>query len=193
MTRKEQKQEEIRLSQEEWQALKEKAEKAEDYLDQLLRLQAEFENIRKRLQKEKEDHTKYAHGEIVRGLLPIYDHFVLALSSMNGSSDSDLILKGVTLIKNEMWDFLTGHGLSKIETVGCPFNPEQHEAVGVVEDDSKQENTVVEEVRPGYLLNGKLLRPATVKVSRKKQTQEKMSETKDQGPKTEDLSEGLMS
>ena len=178
MMRKEQKQEDIRLSQEEWEALKEKAEKAESYLDQLLRLQAEFENIRKRLQKEKEEHTKYANAEIVRGLLPIYDHFVLALLSMNGSSDSDLILKGVTLIKNEMWDFLTSHGLSKIETVGCPFNPEQHEAVGVAEDDSKQENTVVEEVRPGYLLNGKLLRPASVKVSRRKRS-EKESETPD--------------
>ena len=176
--KEQQKKEEVHVSQEEWQTLKEKAEKAEGYFDQLLRLQAEFENIRKRLQKEKEDHTKYAHGEIVLGLLPIYDHFVLALSSMNGSSDSDLILKGVTLIKNEMWDFLTSHGLSKIETVGLPFNPEQHEAVGITEDDSKQENTVVEEVRPGYLLHGKLLRPASVKVSRRKRSEEE-SETPD--------------
>jgi len=162
----------VHLTQEEWEALKGKAEKAEAYFDQLLRLQAEFENARKRLQKEKEDHTKYSHGEMVRGLLPIYDHFDLALSNLNGTSNPEVILKGVTLIKNEMWEFLTRHGLSRIETVGRPFNPEQHEAVEVMEDDSRPEDMVVEEVRPGYLLHGRLLRPATVKVSRKKQIQE---------------------
>ena len=159
---------EIHLTHEEWEALKEKAEKAEGYFDQLLRLQAEFENTSKRLQKEKEEHTKYSHGEIVRGILPIYDHFDLALSSMNGSSSSEVVLKGIALIKNEMWEFLAGHGLSKIETVGHPFNPEQHEAVGVVEDETAIENMVVEEVRPGYLLHGRLLRPASVKVTKKK-------------------------
>ena len=168
---------EIQISQEELETLKEKAGKADAYFDQLLRLQAEFENTRKRLQKEKEEHTKYSHGEIVPDLLPIYDHFDLALSSMNGTSGSGELLKGITLIKNEMWEFLVRHGLSRIETVGLPFNPEQHEAMEVVEDEEHPENTIVAEIRPGYLLHGKLLRPASVKVSRKKKEEAEGSDT----------------
>jgi len=91
----------------------------------------------------------------------------LALASMNGSTNAEVILKGVTLIKNEMWDFLADRGLSRIETVGLLFDPKHHEAVETVESDAYPENTVVEEIRAGYLLNGKLLRPASVKVSRK--------------------------
>ena len=98
---------------------------------------------------------------------------------MNGNPGSEEFLKGVTLIKNEMWEFLARHGLSRIETVGLPFNPEQHEAIDVVEDEERPENTIVAEIRPGYLLHGKLLRPASVKVSKRKETQ-------DQRPKTED-------
>jgi len=179
--KKGQRQKDIHLTQEAWKALKDKADQADAHLDQLLRLQAEFENTRKRLQKEKEEHTRYAHGEIVRDLLPIYDHFDLALSSLDGTSGSEVILKGVTLIKNEMWEFLTRHGLSRIDAVGQSFNPEQHEAVGAVEDESRTENTVVEEVRAGYLLHGKLLRPASVKIAKRKNSKEedKKAETLD--------------
>ena len=169
-------QKEIRLKPEEWESLKEKAEKADSYFDQLLRLQAEFENTRKRLQKEKEEHTKYAHGDLVRELLPVYDHFALALASIDGKTSPEMVLKGITLIKNEMWDFLADRGLSRIEAVGHPFDPESHEAVATVEDETHPENTVVEEIRAGYRLNGKLLRPASVKISKHKREQMKPDE-----------------
>ena len=162
----------VKVNEEEYHSLKEKAKRADELLDQLLRLQAEFENTRKRYLKEKEDYARFAHGAIVQELLPVYDHFVIALSNIQalpgGGGNHTVLLQGVQMIQNEMWELLSRNGLSKIETVGLPFNPEQHEAMTTVEDETKPEGTVVEEVRPGYLLNGKLLRPASVKISKKK-------------------------
>ena len=158
---------EIKIDDEEVRALK---EKTEALADQLLRLQAEFENVRKRHLKEKEDYFRFAHGELVRELLPVYDHFVIALSTIENTSQGEnhSVLQGIQMIQKEMWDILSRNGLSKIETAGKIFDPEQHEALESVEDDTQPEETVVEEVRPGYLLNGKLLRPASVKISKKK-------------------------
>lgn len=162
----------IKIDEEEHRALQEKAKRTEELFDQLLRLQAEFENTRKRHLKEKEEYVRFAHGAIVQELLPVYDHFVIALSNIETLSgeegNHEVILKGVRMIQNEMWELLSRNGLSKIETVGKPFDPEQHEAIETVEDETGPEGTVVEEVRPGYLLNGKLLRPASVKISKKK-------------------------
>jgi len=144
--------------------------KYEELFDKFLRLQAEFENSRKRHQKEKEEYLRFAHGALVQELLPVYDHFVIALANIQGlpegGSNHAAILQGIQMIQSEMWDLLSRNGLSKIETVGKPFNPDQHEAVAAVEEDIQPEGTVVEEIRPGYLLNGKLLRPASVKITK---------------------------
>ena len=162
----------IKVNEEEYRALQEKSKRADELLDQLLRLQAEFENTRKRYLKEKEDYVRFAHGAIVQELLPVYDHFVMALSNIQAlpgeGKNHSVLLQGVQMIQNEMWEFLSRNGLSKIETVGLFFDPEQHEAMATIEDETHPEGTVVEEVRPGYLLNGKLLRPASVKISKKK-------------------------
>jgi len=178
----------IKVNEEEYHALQEKSKRADELFDKLLRLQAEFENTRKRFLKEKEEYVRFAHGEMVLELLPVYDHFVIALSNIQAAPEEgdnhQVMLQGIRMIQHEMWEFLSGNGLSKIETVGKPFNPEQHEALESVEEDSHPEGTVVEEVRPGYLLNGKLLRPASVKISKRK--------TEDTRPKTEDP-EGLRS
>ena len=167
----------IKVTEEEYQTLKEKASRADALFDQLLRLQAEFENTRKRYAKEKEEYLRFAHGEMVLELLPVYDHFVIALSNIEaapGEGDNHkVMLRGIQMIQNEMWEFLSRNGLSKIETVGKPFNPEQHEALESVEEDQQPEGTVLAEIRPGYLLNGKLLRPASVKISKKKSEQSK--------------------
>ena len=140
--------------------------------DKYLRLQAEFENARKRHFKEKEEYLRFAHSALVQELLPVYDHFIIALSNIHSSSkeaagNHEVILQGIEMIQNELWELLSRNGLSKIETVGKPFDPEQHEAIETVEDVTHPEGTVIEEIRPGYLLNGKLLRPASVKITKK--------------------------
>ena len=166
----------IKLGEADYHALQEKAKRAEELFDQLLRLQAEFENSRKRHQKEKGEYLRFAHGALVQELLPVYDHFVIALSNIQalpeGGNNHAVILQGIQMIQNEMWDLLSRNGLSKIETVGKPFDPEQHEAIATVEEDIQPEGTVIEEIRPGYLLNGKLLRPASVKIAKKKSNNE---------------------
>ena len=158
----------IKVNEEEYHSLKEKSKRTDELLDQLLRLQAEFENTRKRYLKEKEDYVRFAHGAIVQELLPVYDHFVIALSNIqalpDGGGNHSVILQGVQMIQGEMWELLSRNGLSKIATVGKIFDPEQHEAITTVEDATHPEGTVIEEIRPGYLLNGKLLRPASVKI-----------------------------
>ena len=167
----------VKINEEEYHALQEKSKRADELFDQLLRLQAEFENTRKRYMKEREDYIRFAHGAIVQELLPVYDHFIIALSNIQalpgGEGNHTVILKGVQMIQNEMWELLSRNGLSKIETAGKVFDPEQHEAIATVEDEGHPDGTVVEEIRPGYLLNGKLLRPASVKISKKK-TEDKL-------------------
>jgi len=169
----------IKLSREEHERLQEQASKAEALWDQYLRLQAEFENVQKRFQKEKEDYLRFAHSAIVQELLPIYDHFLIALSNLGETSkeasNHKVILQGVQMIQGELWDLLARNGLTRIETVGTLFNPELHEAMATVEDACHPEGTILEEVRAGYLLHGKLLRPASVKIS--KHIEEKKSES----------------
>ncbi len=163
------------LSSEELEVLKEKAARADALWDQYLRLQAEFENTRKRFLKEKEEYVLFAHGALVQELLPIYDHFLIALSNLQNASETGnhgAVLQGIRMIQSELWELLDRNGLSRIETVGKPFNPDQHEAVETVEDEAKPEGTVAAEIRPGYLLHGKLLRPASVKVTTKKKMDE---------------------
>ncbi|MBI4436434.1 MAG: nucleotide exchange factor GrpE [Candidatus Omnitrophica bacterium] len=165
----------IKVDEEEYHSLQDKAKRADALFDQLLRLQAEFENTRKRYLKEKEEYIRFAHGEMVLELLPVYDHFRIALTNLQAmpgeGANHGAMLQGIQMIQNEMWNLLSRNGLSRIETVGLPFNPEQHEALESVEADDSLEGMVIEEIRPGYLLNGKLLRPASVKVAKRK-TQE---------------------
>lgn len=168
----EKKKKRIKITDEEYQYLKEKVSQAETLYDRCLRLQAELENAQKRHLKEKEEYTRFAHGAIAQELLSVYDHFCIALSNIQalpqGGENHGQILKGIEMIQGEIWGLLTRNGISKIETVGKLFNPEQHEAVATVEDDSHPEGMVIEEIRPGYLLNGRLLRPASVKITKKK-------------------------
>ncbi|MFH1858192.1 MAG: nucleotide exchange factor GrpE [Candidatus Omnitrophota bacterium] len=163
----------VKVSEEELRALKEKVAQAEALYDKYIRLQAEFENVRKRHSREKEEYIRFAHGSMTQELLSVYDHFMIALSnirtSAGGPGNHTAILQGIQMIQKELWELLSRNGVSKVETLDRTFDPEQHEAVAVTEDEQLPEGTVVEEIRPGYFLNGKLLRPAAVKISEKKQ------------------------
>jgi len=139
-------------------------------IDRLARLQAEFENARKRAEKEKADFRDYATGQVVEQFLPVLDNFELALKS-TGSLEQ--LRQGVELIVKQMEEILRGMQVQPIATVGEEFDPRHHEAMGAVEREDLPDQHVAEEVRRGYRLRDKLLRPALVRVvSNPKQTSE---------------------
>lgn len=139
-------------------------------MDRLARLQAEFENARKRAEKEKADFRDYATGQVVEQFLPVLDNFELALKS-TGSTEQ--LRQGVELIVKQMEEILRGMQVQPIATVGEEFDPRHHEAMGSVEREDLPDQHVAEEVRRGYRIREKLLRPALVRVvSNPKQTNE---------------------
>jgi molecular chaperone GrpE len=131
-------------------------------LDRLARLQAEFENARKRAEREKADYRDYATGNVVEQFLPVVDNFELALQS-NGSAEQ--LRKGVELIVKQMEEVLRQLQVSPIAAVGEPFDPRLHEALGSVEREDLPDQHVAEEIRRGYRLRERLLRPAMVRVA----------------------------
>jgi molecular chaperone GrpE len=139
---------------------------AESYLDDLRRLQADFDNYRKRTMREQTARAASASQALVARLLPVLDNFELAVSSAERSRDFDRMLKGVEMVFGELRDVLEGEGLVKIEAEGKPFDPERHEAVVAVEQEGTEPGMVVDIVRAGYELRGKVLRPAMVKVAK---------------------------
>ena len=139
---------------------------AEGYLDDLRRLQADFDNYRKRTLREQTARVASASQALVARLLPVLDNFELAVSAAEQSRDFDRMLKGVEMVFGELREVLEGEGLVKIEAEGKPFDPERHEAVIAVEQEDIEPGMVVDTVRAGYELRGKVLRPAMVKVAK---------------------------
>ena len=139
---------------------------AEGYLDDLRRLQAEFDNYRKRTMREQSARIASASQALVSRLLPVLDNFELAVSHAEQSRDFDRMLKGVEMVFGELNEVLVGEGLVAIEASGKPFDPERHEAVVAAEEDGVEAGTVMDVVRKGYEFNGRVLRPALVKVAR---------------------------
>ena len=139
---------------------------AESYLDDLRRLQADFDNYRKRTLREQTARAASASQALVTRLLPVLDNFELAVSAAEQSRDFDRMLKGVEMVFGELREVLESEGLVKIEAEGKPFDPERHEAVIAVEQEDTEPGTVTDIVRTGYELRGKVLRPAMVKVAK---------------------------
>jgi molecular chaperone GrpE len=137
------------------------AEKADLY-DRLLRRQAEFENFRRRAERERSDYLQFASMELVGNLLPVLDDFERALKVE--STDREYV-KGIELIYQRFYDSLKKTGLEPIEAAGKPFDPNFHQAVERVHTDEVEDQTVLAEFQRGYNFKGKLLRPAMVKVA----------------------------
>jgi molecular chaperone GrpE len=135
----------------------------DDLFDRLLRKQAEFENFRKRVEREKSDFMQFASADLMKELLNAVDSFDLAIR--NAASDGQGTLRGFELIYKQLQDTLARFGLKPLEAKGKPFDPNFHQAVSTKPTNDVAENTVVEEMRKGYTLNGRLLRPAMVAVS----------------------------
>lgn len=137
----------------------------EEYRQRLLRAQADFDNYRRRTQREKEEMAKYASMELITRLLPVLDNFERAIGASKGSGDFESLAKGVDMIHRQFLQLLEQEGLKPMETVGQPFNPEFHEAVMRVESDEHEEGIILEELQRGYILKDRVIRPAMVKVS----------------------------
>jgi molecular chaperone GrpE len=137
--------------------------------DRLLRLQADFENFRRRAAKERLEVEQYGHQNLVKELLTAVDNLERAIdhARRSGGGDLESLLQGVELVRKDLSTALAKHGVAAIEAVGRPFDPALHEAMAQAPDDSVAANTVVEELQKGYRLRERLLRPARVIVSRR--------------------------
>src|SRR5499426_3719024 len=147
------------------EALETKTREAEEQRERYLRAAAEFDNARKRAAREREDYTRYANESLLRELLPVLDNFDRALQAARGEPAAAAVTAGVELIQRELLRVLEKFGVTPFESVGQPFDPTRHEAVARVHAPGQPDMTVVGEVTRGYLLNGRVLRPAGVTVA----------------------------
>lgn len=138
---------------------------AEEHQQRFLRAQADFDNFRRRTLKEKEDLAKYASMKLVTELVPVLDNFERALATAPQGAESESFSKGVEMIFRQFESVLQAEGVTAMNSVGQPFNPDFHQAIMQVESEEHEEGIVVEEVQKGYMLKDKVLRPAMVKVS----------------------------
>ncbi len=136
-----------------------------DLFERLARLQAEFDNYRKRAAKENADYRDYAVSDAARALLPVVDSFTLALK--NAAAKPEDLRKGVELIFKQLQDVLQKLNIERVPAQGEPFDPRVHEAIEMVETDAAPDHHVLEELQPGYRIKGRLLRPAMVRVAKK--------------------------
>jgi molecular chaperone GrpE len=139
--------------------------KADEYLQHLQRLQAEFDNYRKRVIREQTSTLEFAAEPVMRRLLEVLDEFELALLHAHEDVDRDRFLKGIELVYAKLMDALKSEGLQRIDAEGAPFDPNLHEALMQTGDGSGEPH-VAEVFRPGYTLKGRVLRPAGVRVER---------------------------
>lgn len=138
-----------------------------DYLNKLMRLQADFDNFRKRTIKEKEDIYKYALGNFAEKLLPVMDNMERAIKAIEDANISDSYVDGVKLVSNQLTDVLKSEGLEEVETVNCEFDPQIHHGVAVEDAEEVEDNQVIEVYQKGYRFNDKVIRPAMVKICKK--------------------------
>jgi molecular chaperone GrpE len=157
------------LAPEEIAELKIRAAKADDNWERLLRVTADLENFKKRAAREKTEAIKFANESLIQKLIPVLDNFDMALVAVQSASgDSAQSLQaGITMIHQQLKSALAETGLEEVEAAGKPFDPNLHEAVSQQESKDVPEDHVLQQLRKGYKLRDRLLRPATVIVAKK--------------------------
>jgi molecular chaperone GrpE len=147
-------------------AIKELDEKANVNYDRYLRALAELENFKKRVARDRLEQLRYAGEDILKEILPVLDNLERTLAFSHENHDVTKILDGIDLIQRQFQQALAKTGVTAIDKAPCPFDPAIHQALQRVEDNSVPDDTVVEILQKGYLLNGKVVRPAMVKVAK---------------------------
>jgi molecular chaperone GrpE len=147
--------------------LQEKEKEAAENYDKYLRAAAELDNFRKRAARDKIDAIKYGNEQLLKDLLPLTDAMERALQQSEKSCDFDAFRKGLEMLRSQLVSCLGRHGVEAIECLRKPFDPNLHEAMMQVEGSGHEDNEIVDELEKGYLLNGRLLRPAKVSVCKR--------------------------
>jgi len=158
------------LTPEQIEDLKSRAAKADENWERLLRTTADFENFKKRAAREKQDALKFANESLIQKLIPLLDNFDMALAAVqNGQTGaaSSSLQSGINMILQQFKSALTEAGLEEVDATGKPFDPNLHEAVSQQETAEVPEGHVVQQLRKGYKLRDRLLRPASVIIARK--------------------------
>ncbi|HLR16185.1 MAG TPA: nucleotide exchange factor GrpE [Bacillota bacterium] len=150
---------------EESEELKKAIEEKDEYYNHMLRLQAEYDNFKKRTQKERIAERKYKAQDLATELLPVLDNFERALQ-VEETEETKGLIQGITMVYNQFKEAFTSQGVKEVETVGATFDPNLHHAVMQVEEEGKDKDEVVEELQKGYILNDRVIRPAMVKVNK---------------------------
>ncbi len=158
----------IVLDQAEYDQLTKDAQSSKENWERVLRIQAEFENNRKRLEREKNDFVRFANEGLISDLLNVVDDLERSLQLAQGEhEDFAAFLKGTEMILAHLYELLKKYGLSPMETKGKVFDPNFHEALLQVETEELPENAITEELQKGYLLNDRVIRTAKVKVAKR--------------------------
>ncbi len=147
-------------------AAAEPADDAAKFRELALRTAADFDNYRKRAARDKEDAIRYANTALLDDLLPVIDNFELGLAAARSAEGADAILQGLDMVSRQFRDFLTSAGVEEITTEGAAFDPNLMDAVGHEPSESVAEGVVLRQTRRGYKLRDRLLRPASVVVSK---------------------------
>lgn len=151
--------------------LEEKTKQIEENFDRFLRAQAELENYKKRVEREKASLVKYGNEELIKAILPVVDNLERALGQAP-EENPDGFMEGIRITRDQLLQVLEKFGVTPVEAVGVPFDPSKHEAVMQVESADHEPKTVVSELQKGYFLNDRLLRPAMVSVAQPPRQQE---------------------
>jgi molecular chaperone GrpE len=142
------------------------AAERDEFKDRLLRMTAEFDNYRKRVDRERRELSEAAAADLIRDLLPIIDDLERAMAAASDTTADSALVKGIELTHRQLLEQLRRRGIEPVDAVGQMFNPEVHEAVGSVPADGRPDGEIVAEFRKGYRAGGRLLRAAMVQVAK---------------------------
>lgn len=162
------------------QILDEEKKRSEEYLTRLKYMQADFENLKKRFDRELEEARKYCNERLIVELLEVVDELEMAVKSGSSSCSSKELVQGVEMTLAKLNKLLSNEGVSPIECVGKIFDPLKHDAVAKIEKDDVEDCIVVEEVRRGYVMKEKVIRPSIVKVAVKSSSKSQQEMNKDE-------------
>ena len=169
----------VTLSAEEHRALTEQAEKASENWDRFLRLNAEFDNYKKRAARDRLEAIKYANESVLESLIPTLDNFEMAMMAVDSATADSIesLKQGISMVHKQLRDAIKESGMEEIDAANQTFDPAWHEAVSQQESDEVAEGQVIQQVRKGYKLKDRLIRPANVIVAKAKTTSEESEET----------------
>ncbi|MEI8345000.1 MAG: nucleotide exchange factor GrpE [Candidatus Omnitrophota bacterium] len=162
--------------------LEEAKRSAQENWEKMLRLKADFENTKKRLERDKVEAAKFANERLLADILPVVDNLDRAMTSLADGHDPDKVQQGLKIANDQLHAVLERYGVEVIKTQKQRFDPQFHEAVAIVDtaaDD--QDGVIVDEIQRGYLLNGRLIRPSRVRVGQKAVSKGQPAEENEQG------------